>query len=705
MSPEKLGSRSVLLGAGSLRRETTLFLEVLVVASFAVGQPVLDVFGRSPETFVFAGAGLFAIAAFALLVTLIPALGLWALGAVLAVAGHRARLRAHYAFLWALCWVLGIQVLKKLTPLLDLPLALAGAAVGTGLAWVLLGPWKLRRWLAHAWPAPIAFVLIFLLVSPVSKLVRPTPADSAAVGRGAEPVTVVMVIFDQLPLLSLLDAEGNINGRRFPNFRALADDATWYRNYTVTESYTEYSIPTILSGTLVRDRSKRPVARDFPNTLFTMLRQSHRLEVFEGVTALCPPDVCARRTEGEGGLSSLLREAAGIWADLSLPRKVTRDITAQFQERIEARPKERTNEQGERRQDRPKGPLRFTQFLRTLRAHARPTLYFLHSGLPHYPWRFYPSGVEYERTGETDWFALERDTNPRRWFEQKWPIRVTRLRHVLQVMYVDRLLGELIDRLQALDMYDDALIVVTSDHGHSLAPGRARAAMAEENLHEILWVPLLIKAAGQKDGVVVDANVTAPDLLPTIAEHLGIRVPWATDGSSALRRNAEYGRTKTLIRYQDGTRVPWPTGRISIGIDEAWERLRAEVFEPADRDGTPYELGPRGEFIGEPVDSFPRGDRPVASARLQGEPGFDRVDFEGGPVPGLLTGILDSGTTGGTIVAALNGRIAGRSPIFRVGGGPLRFLCLLPEGLFRNGVNDLDLFLMQGGVLYPVAIQ
>ncbi|MDP8955717.1 MAG: sulfatase-like hydrolase/transferase [Actinomycetota bacterium] len=699
--------QSLRRGARSLRDETALFLEVLVVSSFAVGQPILDVFGKSPETFVFAGAGPFTIAAFAVLVMLIPALAMWGLSAVFVIAGRAIRLRAHSALLWGLCCVLGIQVVKKLTPLLDLPLAMAGAALGTALAWVLLGPWAVRRWLAHAWPAPVAFLLIFLLVSPVSKLVRPTSASSAAVGPGGKPVPVVMVIFDQLPLLTLLDAEGNISRRRFPNFRALADDATWYRNYTVTESFTTYSVPAILSGTLVKDRSKRPVARDYPNTLFTLLGRSHRMEVFESITALCPSDLCTRRTEKAGGLAALLSEAVGIWADLSLPGKVTRDVTAQFEETIQIGADAEMTEGSRRGEDKRRpGPVRFAQFLRTLGPHSRPTLYFMHSGPPHYPWRLYPSCVEYKRTGETDWFALQSDASPARWLDQSWTVRVTRLRHVLQVMCVDNLLGDLVDRLKALGMYDDALVVITSDHGHSLAPGRPRAAMADENLHEILWVPLLVKAPGQRDGAVVDADVTAPDLLPTIAEHLGIRVPWRTDGSSALHSNAAQARTKTVIRYQDGTRVPWPTAPISITIDEAWRRLRAEAFQ-SNRDSSHrslYELGPAGEFIGESVDSFPRANRPGGSARLEGALPFDSVDLERGPIPGLITGTVPAGTPGDAIIAALNGRIAGHSPIFRAGRGPLRFLCLLPDWLFRSGENNFDLFLMRRGVLHPLAI-
>ncbi|MGH2812524.1 MAG: hypothetical protein ACRDI1_07400, partial [Actinomycetota bacterium] len=61
--------------------ERRWFLEILTLSSVIVAQPVLDVFGRSPETFVFNDAGRLEIVLFALLVTLVPSVGLWAISA------------------------------------------------------------------------------------------------------------------------------------------------------------------------------------------------------------------------------------------------------------------------------------------------------------------------------------------------------------------------------------------------------------------------------------------------------------------------------------------------------------------------------------------------------------------------------------------------------------------------------------------------
>jgi hypothetical protein len=90
-----------------------------------------------------------------------------------------------------------------------------------------------RLWLRFLSPAPLAFALLFLLGSPVSALVLPAWAASAtgpsAVAAGGDGPPVVMVMFDEFPLSSLLDAKGQIDRRVYPNFAELADQSTWYR--------------------------------------------------------------------------------------------------------------------------------------------------------------------------------------------------------------------------------------------------------------------------------------------------------------------------------------------------------------------------------------------------------------------------------------------------------------------------------------------
>ena len=59
---------------------------------------------------------------------------------------------------------------------------------------------------------------------------------------------IVVVVFDQLPLISLLDRDGRIDGTLYPNFAALSRDAAWFRNASAVGDMTNWALPAILTG-------------------------------------------------------------------------------------------------------------------------------------------------------------------------------------------------------------------------------------------------------------------------------------------------------------------------------------------------------------------------------------------------------------------------------------------------------------------------
>ncbi len=81
-----------------------------------------------------------------------------------------------------------------------------------------------------------------------------------------EPAPVVMIVFDEFPVASLLDGEGNIQAEHFPNFARLAADGTWFRNAVGVHQQTEKAIPTILTGVSAPMRGRSPVPWTTPTT-------------------------------------------------------------------------------------------------------------------------------------------------------------------------------------------------------------------------------------------------------------------------------------------------------------------------------------------------------------------------------------------------------------------------------------------------------
>ena len=120
-------------------------------------------------------------------------------------------------------------------------------------------------------PAPVLFVLVFLLISPVSKLVLPgsEPQTADVTIPGSTPV--VMIVFDELA--GLLADGSRRPGQRHSATRTSPDlpaDSTWYRNATAVADFTDRALPALLTGD-TPDPTAAPIAADHPDSLFTLL--------------------------------------------------------------------------------------------------------------------------------------------------------------------------------------------------------------------------------------------------------------------------------------------------------------------------------------------------------------------------------------------------------------------------------------------------
>jgi len=109
------------------------------------------------------------------------------------------------------------------------------------------------------------------------------------------------------------------------------------------------------------------------------------------------------------------------------------------------------------------------------------------------------------------------------------------------IAYEDSSLSVLFDWLRQKGLYDDTLIIVTSDHGeafgeHSLV---GHGALVYENE---VHIPLVIKYPRQKDGRLIAAPVSHVDLLPTILDCLGFRAPEHLQGQSLLSEGLRQDR-------------------------------------------------------------------------------------------------------------------------------------------------------------------
>ena len=691
--------RVATLSATALLHRQPGWLAALHVAGLwavAIAQPLLDLLSRSPEFFVAHGTrpgdllGLVAVLCLAG-----PACGLAAIR-----LGHRLGPRTHAlaagGAVGALAAVVALAAVKHAV-VWNADVSF-GFAAGCG---VLAGGGYVR------WPAARLFVTFLspaALVVPAVFLVQPTIAPLLSAPRDAsgpfsgvafdDPPPVVVAVFDQLPLVSLLNREGGIDRKLYPNFAALADESTWFRNASAVSVWTRAALPAIAVGNYPAP-GQLPTANDHPANLFTLLGSHYRLHVMEPLTGLCPETLCAPDRPATGAwLAGVLSDLAVVYLQAVLPHDLAAGLPPVTQNWRDFAAGEGLLDRwnGRRHQDRGQTAADFIASIAPRTGDVRPTLHFMHVLLPHEPWVHLPAGQRH--TLSPYLVSAVRD----RWRNDAWAVTLDYQRHLLQVQHVDALLGALLQRLRAVRVYDDAFIVVTSDHGASMRPGHRFRLPTDETFADIAAVPLFVKRPGQRRARVSAANVETIDVLPTLAAEIGIRLPWKADGSNVFARNREPRRMKTLFLDTAHDRLHGP-GDLGDAIAEsvAHKLERFEAGDPAKP-----RLGVHDGIVGAPVTSLRSGQPAGFEVVIDDLHWLRDVVPDADFVPArIIGGIVSRGGTEAIppLAVAVNGVVAAvtRPYSFRAFGHPLPWEAMVDPGLLAAGANEIGVFAIDDG--------
>jgi hypothetical protein len=674
-------------------------VHLAVLSSFALAQPIFDLLGRNAEFFVVRRSTSWDVVVFAVGITFVPPLVLLAFELVAGLAHPKARAIVHLGAVALLTGLFALLVGKRLLDVSSTPLLVLAAAVGAGGAVVYLRAAPVRSFITVLAPAPLLFLGLFLFASPVSKITI-TPQAHARVAAVNNRTPVVMVVFDEFPLLSLLGGEGGIDAVRYPNFAALAGQSTWFRRTVSVSGDTTQAVPAVLTGRSA-DPDALPFFSDHPDNLFTLFGGTHRLNVVEPVTSLCPPELCPA-PPGEGFLDrerSLLSDVSVVYLHVVLP--------GDLRERLPSVTGTWTDFRGSAVDEpqQPEGPLRskrglvlanalrdlrfrdeqFRAFVASIGPSRRPTLNFLHVLLPHHPWRYLPSGREYATATLIP--GLADDV----WGSDPVLVEQAYQRHLLQVGFVDRLLGELVARLRKTGLYDGSLVVVTADHGVSFRPDEHRRRFTEENIAELGLVPLFVKAPHQREGRIVDRLVRTTDILPTLADVLDVRLPRPVDGRSGFLPRST-GPVQAVPSREPGENFSVTPGELERKLAEALKR-QIGLFGWGHAPPGLYRIGPHPELLGRPVADLRVLTESGLTSELADPELFRAASFRSGVSPAHIVGTLEGAAAGRDVVLAVNGRLAvtGRTFSFR---DSTRFEALAPDRVFRPGANDVDVYLV-----------
>jgi hypothetical protein len=327
------------------------------------------------------------------------------------------------------------------------------------------------------------------------------------------------------------------------------------------------------------------------------------------------------------------------------------------------------------------------------RSDPAQTLYFLHIIQPHVPWERLPSGHRYGDPSVIE--GITDDWQPgsyERWRDQEpWLVAQALQRHLLQVGYVDGFVQRLLRRLDKAGLYDRALVVLTADHGVSFRPGGWRRHAMPQNVSDIAAVPLFVKYPGQTRGHEDRRDVQTIDIVPTIADVLGIHLPWPVDGQSLRAGPVE--RSVRIGRRDEPAVVARPgavaaAAVATAGRNAAWFGTGAESL---------YHFGPRRDLLGRPIASFPRAAAAGADVLIPRAAELGAVDMSSGYVPVHVLGRIhwDGLRPREDIAVAVNGRVAAVSRPF-VSTGDTWFAAMIDEDLLHGGSNSLDVFAVRG---------
>lgn len=130
--------------------------------------------------------------------------------------------------------------------------------------------------------------------------------------------------------------------------------------------------------------------------------------------------------------------------------------------------------------------------------------------------------------------------------------------HQKAVTHLDQEVGRLLHDLRQLDLFDDAVVIVTSDHGEAFG-AHGVVEHSKDVYEDLVRVPLLVKLPGQERGTVQRARASSVDVPGLVAAALAgtdagslQRVFPRLPGKHPLFAENSFSRLRDLQRY--GTR-------------------------------------------------------------------------------------------------------------------------------------------------------
>lgn len=166
---------------------------------------------------------------------------------------------------------------------------------------------------------------------------------------------------------------------------------------------------------------------------------------------------------------------------------------------------------------------------------------------------------------------------------------------------IDRQVGRVLAKLEAMGELDNTYVFYTADHGMSV--GR-HGLMGKQNLYEHTWrVPFIVRGPGIKAGSHASGFIYLLDVFPTLCDLAGIQPSEVVEGKSfrpVLEGKAERIRDVVYGVYTGGTKP----GMRSIKTADGWKLIEYDVLDGKVRETQMFNLNENPkEFLAEHHDA------------------------------------------------------------------------------------------------------
>lgn len=613
-----------------------------------------------------------------LLLMTIP-LGWFLIASLLARLNQRLYRSFHLLTIASLSTLSFLPALKALP---GIPAIFASVILGIMLAFFYHNGESARRWLTYMAVSTIIIPLLFLSQGYMPKFLfttrsysTPTTQNKSIHLTSAPPI--VILLLDELPVSELMDAKGQIDEVRYPNFARLAKLSTWYPNTVTFTDETRLAIPGILTGNLSSNMGA-PLLASYPQNLLAFLDGTYTSHIHEGLGAMSPQTVRSQYRSTPERLQSLAEDLPTIYLHCLLPPDFTQSLPPvnrswrNFVLDYSVTEKRAQN---------------FEAYLEKIKPTQSPGLYFYHLIMPHFPYRYLPSTKQYY--GGNDSYITGLGPEGKRW-SSDWMARQEFQRHSLQLGATDKLLGKLLDKLKETELLNSCLLAVMADHGCSFREGVEFRRMSPNNYPDILTVPLFIKAPWQRKGRIDPRPASLLDVTPTIVAYLGLDLPWKTLGIKL--QNPPRSRSEIpLVFSSDGRQAAlevnpvtwWQTSltrKLEVVGDGSWDRV--------------YNLGPYKELYKQRANNLPTWQA-TGEVELPFSSLWANVRTSDNVLPCRIQGRLTK-TAPAPIALAIevNGQIEATTWASSENNG--RFTAMVPESSLKNGPNTIKIFQVLG---------